>query len=34
MVYDLESDRFILLQLLDELCVYVDFGWFLTNHFL
>jgi hypothetical protein len=26
---DLESDRFLLLQRLNRLCVYVDFGWFL-----
>jgi hypothetical protein len=26
--------RIILLQSIDELWVYVDFGWFLTNRFL
>jgi hypothetical protein len=26
---DLESDGFLLLQRLNRLCVYVDFGWFL-----
>jgi hypothetical protein len=33
-VQDLESDRFLLLQRLDRLCAYVDFGWFLPNPFL
>jgi hypothetical protein len=32
-VLDLESDRFILLQRLNRLYVYVDFGWFLPNEF-
>jgi hypothetical protein len=26
---DLENDGFVLLQRLNQLCVYVDFGWFL-----
>jgi hypothetical protein len=26
---DLENDRFLLLQRLNRLCVYVDFEWFL-----
>ena len=30
----LESDRFLLLQWFNELCVYVDFGWFSINWFL
>jgi hypothetical protein len=30
---DLESDGFLLLQRLNSLCVYVDFGWFLPNKF-
>jgi hypothetical protein len=29
-VQDLESDGFLLLQRLNRLCVYVDFGWFLS----
>jgi hypothetical protein len=33
-VQDLESDGFKLLQRLDRLCVYVDFGWFLPNRLL
>jgi hypothetical protein len=30
---DLESDGFLLLQRLNRLCVYVNFGWFLPNEF-
>jgi hypothetical protein len=26
---DLKNDEFLLLQRLNQLCVYVDFGWFL-----
>jgi hypothetical protein len=28
---DLESDGFLLLQQLNRLCVYIDFGWFLAS---
>jgi hypothetical protein len=31
---DLESDGFLLLQRLNQLCVYVDFGWFLPQRIL
>jgi hypothetical protein len=31
---DLESDGFLLLQRLNRLCVYVDFGWFLSQRIL
>jgi hypothetical protein len=27
--HDLKNDEFLLLQRLNRLCVYVDFGWFL-----
>jgi hypothetical protein len=30
---DLESDIFLLLQRLNRLCVYVNFGWFCPNEF-
>jgi hypothetical protein len=31
---DLESDGFLLLQRLNRLCIYVDFGWFLPQRIL
>jgi hypothetical protein len=31
---DLESDGFLLLQRLNRLYVYVDFGWFLPQQIL
>jgi hypothetical protein len=31
---DLESDGFLLLQRLNQLCVYVDFGWFCPQQIL
>jgi hypothetical protein len=31
---DLESDGFLLLQRLNRLCVYIDFGWFLFQRIL
>jgi hypothetical protein len=31
---DLESDGFLLLQRLNRLCAYVDFGWFLPQQIL
>jgi hypothetical protein len=34
MAQDLESDGFLLLQRLNRLCVYVDFGWFLPQQIL
>jgi hypothetical protein len=34
MVHNLESDGFLLFQRLDQLCVYIDFIWFLTNQIL
>jgi hypothetical protein len=30
---DLESNEFLLLQRLNRLCVYIDFGWFWPNEF-
>lgn len=33
MVRDLERDELLLLQRLNQLCVYVDFGWFLKIDF-
>jgi hypothetical protein len=33
-IQELESNKFLLLQQLDRLYVYVDFRWFLTNRFL
>jgi hypothetical protein len=32
--HDLQSDGFLLLQRLNQLCVYVDFGWFLPKRIL
>jgi hypothetical protein len=34
MAQDLKSDGFLLLQRLNRLCVYVDFGWFLLQQIL
>jgi hypothetical protein len=34
MTQDLENDRFLLLQRLNRLCVYVDFEWFLLKRIL
>ena len=34
MAQDLESDGLLLLQRLNRLCVYVDFGWFLPQRIL
>jgi SHS2 domain-containing protein len=31
---DLESDEFLLLKRLNRLCVYIDFGWFLSQRIL
>jgi hypothetical protein len=34
MAQDIESDGLLLLQRLNRLCVYVDFGWFFPQRIL